>query len=96
MIKLFLLSRALDIITTVYSVSNGADELNPFMKFLLDNGTPYFLVYQALVILLVLYLYPKSKLMRIAVNIFTVISLLIGLSNLFVVVMVFLFQKGVI
>lgn len=90
MIKAFIIIRVLDILTTLYGVSLGRHELNPFNRWLLSLDNLYFIIFQLLLIYAVFFMYKRSKLMKVAVGIFTYINLFVVLINITLILLVLL------
>ena len=80
----FILTRLLDIITTLIGISEiGLSlELNPLNRALLGKSVILFIILQVLIVLVTLKLM-KFKPIRTGVKIFVIISSLVVLSNLF-------------
>ena len=91
----FIIIRLLDMATTVYGLNHGQYEFNPYNNWLIKQGWIYFFAFQFLMIWIVSKLY-KHRLIKITVNIFTVINFLVVLMNITLMVLVFLTEKGVI
>ena len=89
-LKLFILTRVLDVVTTLMNVSIGGRgvEGNPVMRVLLVK--PWcFVAYQILITLAVLGVYNKHRLIRTAVKWFTYLSFVTILANLIVFIYVY-------
>ena len=89
-LKLFILTRVLDVVTTLMNVSIGGRgvEGNPMMRVLLIK--PWYLVaYQILITLVVLGVYNKHKLIKTVVKWFNYLSLAVILANLIVFIYVY-------
>lgn len=67
-----------------YCSRNGQVEFNPFNNLLLRYGDVPFIIFHLLLILIVYKLY-KYKLVRIAVNIFIWINLLVVINNIILI-----------
>ena len=89
----FIIVRILDVLTTLWGINHGQYEFNPTQNGLLDRGALYFVAWNALIIWIVYQLY-HFKLIRITVNIFTVLSALVVLNNIFLIVMVYFMGRG--
>ena len=89
-LKLFILTRILDTITTLMNVAIGGRgvEGNPIMRVLLAK--PWcFVTYQVCMTLAVLGVYNKSKYLRTTVKLFNYLSFATILSNLIVFIYVY-------
>ena len=87
----FIITRLLDILTTLMVVGRDGIEIeaNPIIRKILAAGIFHFLLYQAAVVFLVCFLYPRSKIIRIAVRFVSWLSVLIVISNLFAYFLVY-------
>ena len=79
--KLFILVRILDIITTLYGINHGQFELNPFNARLINFGSLYFILWNILIIWLISLVY-KYPLIKFTVNIFTIINAIVVAMNI--------------
>ena len=88
-LKLFILTRVLDVVTTLMNVSIGGRgvEGNPAMRVLLIKPW-YFVAYQILITLAVLGVYNKHRLIKVAIKYFNYISFVTILANLIVFIYV--------
>jgi len=88
-LKLFILTRVLDVVTTLMNVSIGGRgvEGNPAMRVLLIKPG-YFVAYQILITLAVLGVYNKHRLIKVAIKYFNYISFVTILANLIVFIYV--------
>ena len=88
-LKLFILTRVLDVVTTLMNVSIGGRgvEGNPVMRVLLIKPG-YFVAYQILITLAVLGVYNKHRLIKVAIKYFNYISFVTILANLIVFIYV--------
>ena len=89
-LKLFILTRVLDVVTTLMNVSIGGRgvEGNPVMRVLLVK--PWcFVVYQILITLAVLGVYNKHRLIKVAAKYFNYLSFVTILANLIVFIYVY-------
>lgn len=93
--KYFIIVRILDVITTLYGLRHGQYEFNPTQDWLISKGALWFVAWNALIIYVVSMLY-KYRLIRITVNIFTIINALVVFSNVALILLVYLFERGVI
>ena len=89
-LKLFILTRVLDIVTTLMNVSIGGCgvEGNPMMRVLLIKPW-YFIAYQILITLAVLGVYNKHRLIKVAAKYFNYLSFVTILANLIVFIYVY-------
>ena len=89
-LKLFILTRVLDIVTTLMNVSIGGRgvEGNPVMRVLLIKPW-YFVAYQILITLAVLGVYNKHRLIKVAAKYFNYLSFVTILANLIVFIYVY-------
>ena len=85
--KYFILVRLLDILTTLYGMKQGQTELNPYNKWLLSNGVLYFISWNLLIVLVISYIY-KYRSVKVAVNIFTILNVLVVLMNIVLILLV--------
>ena len=88
-LKLFILTRVLDVVTTLMNVSIGGRgvEGNPAMRVLLIKPG-YFVAYQILITLAVLGVYNKHRLIKVAAKYFNYLSFVTILANLIVFIYV--------
>lgn len=76
MLTLFLITRLLDIFSTAYAYYVlRLHELNPFNKFLLEQGIILFFVWQVFISLLIYKLAKRYRLIYLAVVIFTLLTI---------------------
>ena len=89
-LKLFILTRVLDVVTTLMNVSIGGRGVkgNPMMRVLLIKPW-YFVAYQILITLAVLGVYNKHRLIKVAVKYFNYLSFVTILANLIVFIYVY-------
>ena len=87
----FFCARLLDSVTTYLNLTKyGFDpsaEANPIMRAVIGHGWVVFALYQITVFALAVWALPKSKLGRPALKILTIISFLVGLSNLIIYIL---------
>lgn len=89
--KYFIIVKILDVITTLYGLRHGQYEFNPTQDWLISKGALWFVAWNALIIYVVSMLY-KYRLIRITVNIFTVINALVVISNITILALDFYFR----
>ena len=83
---LFILSRFLDTITSLIAFQSSIYlESNPLILFVIERyGKIGFITLEVVMVVVILLLMRKWRLLRIAVNIFSVISIAVSLLNLYV------------
>ena len=87
MLNIFIIVRILDILTTLYGINHGQFEFNLFNNLLLQQSIFIFLGFHAFMIWLVVKTY-HFRLIRLTINIFTFINLLIVLMNIILILLV--------
>jgi hypothetical protein len=87
----FFCARLLDSVTTYLNLTKyGFDpsaEANPIMRAVIGHGWVVFALYQIAVFALAVWALPKSRIGRPALKILTIISFLVGLSNLIIYIL---------
>lgn len=86
MLKFFIITRILDVLTTLYGIKHGQFEFNPFNDFLLQKSIFLFLGFHVFVVWLIIKIY-HFRLIKLAVNIFTFINLLVVLMNIILIML---------